>query len=136
MDSKRANLLLQAMEVVGEDEESKGMTAKNPDDAFDTASALKVTPKKGANIKNLAIIKAIDVAREHPNITIHGAELKAFFLWLEAKQKANGSWITRITRDTLLKACPLVYPEEWDEFQEFLQKNNIVFRTRPWKHIA
>jgi hypothetical protein len=137
MDNKRATLLLQAMEVAEEAEKtkettSKGKTQMKVNNKNQDHISIDLT-KKGPGGRNPAIVKAIDVAREHPNITIHSAELKAFFLWLESKQKDNGNWITLITRNTLLQACPIVYPEEWSEFQEFLQKNNIVFRTRSWK---
>jgi hypothetical protein len=80
------------------------------------------------------IDRAVRLGRENPVCSLTNAELKGFFLWIEASNPAAGN-ISEIMRGLLLQSITAQYPQDWEQYQGYLREHNIVFKHRIRKKI-
>jgi hypothetical protein len=83
---------------------------------------------------NDQIDRAVRLGRENPVCSLTNAELKGFFLWVEASNPAAGN-LSEIMRGLLLQSITARFPQDWEQYQGYLREHNIVFKHRIRKKI-
>ena len=127
MDEKKATLLLQQIE------RAKRHTERNATNISHIQKNRRPSQTNEPNDQDEIFLESIQQGKESPVFSLYNAELKCFFIWLELTSSTKYGRLSDIIRNLLVRALPLIFPNEWAQYQGLLKKHAVSFRRKVWK---